>query len=497
VQVWTKLSVGFALTGTVIIGAYGLRQLRQEEIDLRDAAERELRLLGAAVDVAAGNALRDRRPADLRRIAGALKLRDPETDVMVFDPSGAVSASWSSAATEALGRDAAAEARRTNHPAIRFEGPRRLSHLVGAFPITGDNGEDLGVLAIVRPLDTLRTDLSAETRDTLLSLITLIAGVAGAGWLLSSIHVRRPLRALVRTMGEVRGGDLSARAPAAGDDEMATAAAEFNAMVQDLADARRRLTAAAEAREALEASLQRADKLVTVGQLSAGLAHEIGSPLQILNGRARALAAADDLSPDVRRTAEILARESDRITQIVERLLTVSRRSVPSIANVDLAGPVRDIIELFGPEARRHGVQLQFERADGLPAANADVSQVQQVVMNLLSNALHATPRNGRVRVALEASSVAVAGGEAQPAVALIVEDTGIGIPDEILPHIFEPFFTTRGQGDGTGLGLAVVKSIVDWHAGTLAVATRAGEGTRVIALFPASGTARADGRVA
>jgi signal transduction histidine kinase len=90
-----------------------------------------------------------------------------------------------------------------------------------------------------------------------------------------------------------------------------------------------------------------------------------------------------------------------------------------------------------------------------------------------------------------------VTGGETQPAVSLIVEDSGEGIPDEILPRIFEPFFTTRGQGDGTGLGLAVVKSIVDSHGGTIAVASRAGEGTRVTAQFPTSDAAVSGGRVA
>src|SRR5262249_41265497 len=159
--------------------------------------------------------------------------------------------------------------------------------------------------------------------------------------------VRRPLRGLVHTMRAVRAGDLSAKASFHHADELGAAVTEFNAMMGDLLEARRRLIAEVEAREALETSLQRTDKLAAVGQLSAGLAHEIGSPLQVLNGRARALAARTDVPADVRRTAEILASESDRITRIVEQLLTFSRQTVPLIAETDLTAPVRDIVEFF------------------------------------------------------------------------------------------------------------------------------------------------------
>src|SRR5207237_10251075 len=443
VQVWTKLTLGFAVTGTLIIGAYGAQQLRQEDLDLHDAAERDLRLLGAAVDFAVGNALRERHAAASRRTATRASITDPAAAVMVFDPAGVMTASWGSPATEKLARDLAGEARATNRVVVRFEGPRGLSNLVGAFPIRDDDGTNLGVLAIVRPIDALRQDLASETRATVLSVLTLIAGVAGAGWFLASIYVRRPLQALVQTMRAVRAGDLSARASVHAADEMGAAVSEFNTMVEDLVEARRRLSAEAESREALEASLQRADKLVTVGQLSAGLAHEIGSPLQILNGRARALAARPDLAADVRRTAQILATESDRITRIVEQLLMFSRRSVPSMTDVALAGPVRDIIELFGPEARRHDVRLDFEFEESLPAARADISQVQQVVMNLLSNAVRATPRGGHVRVAREASCFVIPGGEWRPSVSLVVEDTGEGVVDGLLARICDPFSAT------------------------------------------------------
>jgi len=486
-QVWTKLTLGFALTTITIVGGYGIYQLRQEERNLRDAARHHMGLIGAALQVAMENAIRDLQPMDVQEIVDVVKRWDPSVDVLVFDAAGLITAGSSdSTPKEDVVRDLVLDAQSAGQASVRFEDPQGLSHVIGAFPILGEDGLAMGTLAVVRPLDASLQDLRSEAGVTVLTLLTLTVGLVGAGWLLAFVYVRRPIRALVAAMRAVRSGDLSAQAAPCGADEIGAAAGEFNALVADLADARRRLLEAVEARQATEASLQRADKLVTVGQLAAELAHEIGSPLQILHGRARTLAARPDLPADVQRTGEILANESDRITRIVDQLLTLSRRSAPCMTDVELRVPVSDIVELFGGEARRHDVRLELECDDSLPTVTVDVSQIQQVVMNLLSNAVRASKRGGCVRVVLGASSFAVEGGEPRPSVSLVVEDTGEGIPEALLPHIFEPFFTTRAETGGTGLGLAVVKSIVDSHGGAIAVTTR-GERTRFTVQFPVS----------
>lgn len=490
-QVWTKLTLGFALTAVVIVGAYGASQLRQEERDLRAAAERDLRLIGTALQVALGHAFRDQQAVEVRELIDAVTLRDPSVEVLVFDARGAIAAgSGRETATEDLLRGFVADAQGTTRATIRFEGPDDLSHLLGAFPIRDDRGSSRGTVVVVRPLDELQRDLALETSGTVLSLLTLALALAGAGWLLTSVYVRRPLLTLIDTMRAVRAGDLSARASCRRADEIGAAVAEFNALTDDLGQARRQLVVEAEARETMEASLRRADKLVTVGQLSAGLAHEIGSPLQILSGRARALAARAELPPDVQRTAEILANESDRITRIVEQLLAFSRRSAPCVTDAQLRGPVRDIVEIFEVEARHHNVRLKFDCDEALPTATVDVGQVQQVVMNLLSNAVRAARQGGQVRVRLGTSSVRIDGAAPRASVSLVVEDTGDGISGELMPHIFEPFFTARAEAGGTGLGLAIVKSIVDSHGGAITVMTRAGEGTRFTVHFPATNAA-------
>ena len=382
-RLWTRLTLGFAVTALLIVALYGAKQLRDEEADLRQAAERDLRLVGSAVQIASQNAFRDKQTADVTEIIDVVKLRDPSLDVLVFDTTGSLTVgSWGSTAAQSLVRGLITRAQSSDRPVLQFEGPRGLSYLIGAFPLHTDDNTEIGTLAVVRPLDELKRDLDSETRATLLSLVTLVVALAGAGWLLSSRYVRRPLLDLVQTMRAVRAGDLSAKVAFHRADEMGEAVAEFNAMVTELGDARRRLIAETEAREASEIALQRTDKLITVGQLSAGLAHEIGSPLQVVNGRARSLASRPDVPPDIRRVAEIVANESDRITRIVEQLLTFARHTTPKRIDVGLREPIRDVVELFEMEARRHSVKLEFACDEPLPLVNADAGQVQQVVMS-------------------------------------------------------------------------------------------------------------------
>lgn len=478
-QLWTKLTLGFAGTAWLIVGLYGAYQLRNERSDLREVARRELLLTATALQVSAGHALRDRQASDVRQLVEAVESRDATLDVLVFDDSGALVTGGRRQRRDGVDdrvRRALAEFEATRGVVLRFDEQDERPSLVGAFPIGEAGATPFGTLIVVRSLDELRRDLSSEFRATLLSLFTLLGGLVAAGWVLSFALVRRPLQDLVRAMRTVRAGDLTAQVVLERRDEIGAAGAEFNAMMGDLAEARHRLVHEAEARAAFEARLQHTDKLNTLGQLSAGLAHEIGSPLQVVNGRARALAARGDLPADLRRTAEILAAESDRITRIVQQLLTFARHATPAMTTAQLLPPIRDIVELLQPEAAHRGVQLALRHAPSLPAVTADASQIQQVVMNLLTNALRSTPPGGRIEVALDAKGSSFT---------LAVIDTGHGVPDELLSRIFEPFFTTQMHQGGTGLGLGIVKSIVEAHGGVVSLTTRAGAGTSVTVSLP------------
>ena len=495
----TKIVLGLAIASAVILGSYGWRELRKEEKDLTDVAKHDMKVLGTALKVAIENALRDQQVADIHEILASLKLKDSTIEVLVFDPADRlVPHPFGSPDSAALVLGAIRGVNSSGESLVRIQGAGDLSRIVGIFPLRDDDGTNLGSIAVVRPLDALRADLRSETISTFLSILSLIVGVSGVGWFLVHLYVGRPLKGLMLAMEEVRGGDLTASVSVQRTDEVGKLAVEFNSMVRELESARRHLLEISEAREALEAGLRRVDKLATLGQLSAGLAHEIGSPLQILNGRARALASRTDLPADVRRAAQVFEEQSDRIAKIVEQLLTVARRKPAHWGEIDLGTTVGPIVDLLEHEARRRAVRLDFERPSTPLMVVADVDQVQQVTLNLLSNALRATPRGGRVRLTLAASSFKSGEGVHEyPSVSLVVDDTGCGIAEELLGQIFEPFFTTWADAGGAGLGLTVVKSIVDEHGGTITVLSEKNIGTRFTVHFPVAGAARVKGFVA
>jgi signal transduction histidine kinase len=490
VKLSTKLTLSLTVTSTVILGSYGVWQLRREERDLRRTAEHDLRLLGTAVQVSVENSVRDRQVADVREILDALEVRDSAVDVLVFDADRHLQAlSSGSEGSVAIVRGSVDRVASAQRPEIYFDGPDGLARLVGVFPLRDDAGAALGEVAVVWPLDELRRDLRETARAAVLSSLTLIAGITCVGWLLALLFVRRPLRTLTAGMRAVEAGDWVTSVPSIGDDEVGAALSEFNVMVRELAQARQKLLAAAESQQTLARELRRLDRLATVGQLAAGLAHEIGSPLQVLNGRARAIAARTDVPPEIVRSAQIVDQQSDRIARTLEQLLNLTRRRPATMSDVSVEIAVTAIIDLMQPEARRRQVDLRLECATDLPKVCGNLDHIQQVAMNLLSNAFRAAPAGGQVSVVVAASAFTrVAAADSQTAVRLVVTDTGVGMSADTRRHIFEPFFTTWIDDGGTGLGLAIVKSIVDEHGGLIEVTSDSGRGTVVTVHFPVTG---------
>jgi signal transduction histidine kinase len=266
------------------------------------------------------------------------------------------------------------------------------------------------------------------------------------------------------------GSDLDATldipaAPAEEIDAVRTTLLHLQGQLRRARDAR---LAEASQREALERQLHEADKLIVVGQLAAGVAHEIGSPLQVLIGRARLIASASSPTSEARRHTALIVEHAERIVAIVDRLQDVVRRRPPRPRKVDLAEPVDKVIWLVEPEARRRQVDLRWARPPHAIWVHADPDEVQQVVLNLALNALQATPAGGRVDIRVTADG------------SLLVHDTGRGMNDSTRARAFEPFFTTRLQEGGTGLGLSVVKSIVERHRGRIQIESAIETGTEV-----------------
>jgi signal transduction histidine kinase len=470
-----RFTIALTLLGLLLVGGYAVFAYGWEVDDLDSATEREVLTLGRALATSLGNALRDRQRADIDEMLRALEPLEPKIFVHVHDVDGGEIARSKGDPVdpeiEALARRAAL----TAHDSVVLEDRR----FVYAAPLTADSGEVIGAIVVSRVTDDVRADL-ARTRWRLIAVVVaLVAVTLAAGVLLGTAYVTRPLATVLDGINHVRAGDFRSPVPLAHHDEIGALVDQFNAMVDTLAEARQRIDHETEARLRLERGLQDIDKMVTIGQLSAGLAHEIGSPLQVLSARASTLATRS-ADPETRRQAEILVEQTARITRIVEQLLSFGRRRPPVIAPRDLARPVRTVLELLDGEARRRGVALELTVDDGDHTIEADEDQLQQIVLNLVRNALAATPSGGRITVRIEAATeLAVVRW-----VRLIVRDTGPGIPPELQDRLFEPFFTTRASEGGTGLGLAVVRAIVIDHGGTITASSE--RGAEFIVSFPA-----------
>jgi signal transduction histidine kinase len=481
-----SLSLWLVVVTALVVGGHGWLQLRTEEADLTAAAHRELTLLTTAVRSGVENAMRDDQDPDIVALLDQLELKDPAVDIFVFGVDGALlGSSWGSGGNVAKVRDIV---RHTDTSEVLRIDVLPSGEFVATSPLRV-RGWVRGRLVLLRPSNALVADLAGERHAIVLSFGLLIAALSLVIWAVVQLRVHRPLSRVIVGVRRVSSGDLSGRINLTGKHEVAELAQEFDAMSEALERARRQLASETEARENLEVDMQRANKMAIVGEVAATLAHEIGSPLQVLNGRARDLAARADLPEDAKRSAAILVEQTDRVHHIVERLLDVARRRAPEVEDLDIQESVQRMVELFSTQARRMGVRFELDSQE-VPRLRGDPAQVQQVLLNLLQNALRASARGGVVRITISPSSFRrPSDSRAQPSVAITVADTGSGIPKAVRDQIFEPFVTAwndEPKSKGTGLGLAVVRSIVTDHGGVVSAATSpSGVGTRFVVHFP------------
>jgi two-component system, NtrC family, sensor histidine kinase HydH len=486
VRVSTKLTLGISAVSLLIAGVHGWRQMRQERQDLRNAVEREVRILGSAIQVSFEHALRDRQFTDIQGALDSLEGIAPDLDLYVFSPGGELTAVSAGAAKQPTFEAIAKRAMGGGGTVLDIDASRLWRVTLG-LPLVDDAGANVGAIVLVRPLDEMRRDLHDTRLGIAISLVALVGAITALEALLGTVWVGRPLTKMAAGMHQLRHGEPASALATRRNDEVGRLAEEFDALVADLRDARDRIAREVESRLVLEQALQRVDKLATIGQLSAGLAHEIGSPLQIMSGRARALLTHELGPEEIRKNATILAEQADRIAGIVEQLLSFARRRPVRPVVTDLVAPVRTILDLLAPAARRRHIDLAFSSRPDLPEVLADIDQIQQVVLNLLKNALAATPDGGHIAIRLDLATTDAAEGPIAAA-RLEVEDDGCGMDEETRARLFEPFFTTRAGEGGTGLGLAVVRAILQAHGGSISVASSVGAGTRFTIDLPLRG---------
>ncbi len=308
-------------------------------------------------------------------------------------------------------------------------------------------------------------------------LFSLLFGVAFVG---------RRVERLIEQAREVVRGRFS-QTTDRHRDELGKLARELNLMVQHLAAARLRVQSEKRRRTELLERLRHADRLSTVGKLSSSMAHELGTPLNVVSGRASLIQMEDDISQEVRDNARIIQEQTERMAGIIRELLDYARSKPLDRGSLPLRDTLEEARQLLEPLAEENHVRLVV--ADTPPGeAHIDSSKVLQVVTNLITNAIQAMPDGGTVTLSAYATRVdeppdaRSAPGEYW---ALVIADDGPGMPPQVLERVFRPFFTTKLQGKGTGLGLSVCQEIVREHGGWIQVESEPGEGAHFTVFLP------------
>ena len=295
--------------------------------------------------------------------------------------------------------------------------------------------------------------------------------------------VGRPLKKLVEKTEQAAEGDFENPIALKGNDEFHDLAKALNLMCSRLSQQQTKIEQETQSKIDAVNQLRHTDRLQTVGQLSSGIAHELGTPLNVVLGHADLIASGKMSADEVTESAETIRAEIKRMTGIVRQLLDFSRSKPAARTQVDLNALMRSTIELLHSVSYKVSVNLLFDSMAEPAMVDANEDQLKQVFLNLIMNAIQAMPDGGNVNAQLELAEDATppAGNDAADAnsyFCVSIKDHGVGIPEAQLDRIFEPFFTTKEIGSGTGLGLSIAYGIIKEHGGWIDVQSQEGKGS-------------------
>jgi signal transduction histidine kinase len=354
-------------------------------------------------------------------------------------------------------------------------------------------GGRIAAIEVRHTLGEMERQFRRAVRDSVASRLLVLVLFVLSVVALTRWSIARPIRALIAAAQAVGGGDLSQRIAPARRDEIGQLAEEFNRMATNLQTAHAELVRQGEERLRLEQEAQQAQKMAAVGMLAAEVAHEIGTPLNVISGRAEVLTQAIPHDHAERRHLDVILKQTERISRTIRSLLDYTRPRRPQLRATDVVSLLGRVANLLLERSRRQEVRILLDVTPGLPRIAADPDQVQQVLLNLLLNALDASAPGKSIRLVVGPEPelppddrMEIVRGKADgPCLAIHVIDAGRGLSGEQLDHIFEPFFSTKDRGHGTGLGLPIVEEIVRAHRGEIAMLSIPGRGTEAIVRLP------------
>jgi signal transduction histidine kinase len=479
-----------------LLAGFALIFAIQAWLSIREFAEayeadisRDHRVMGRALAAAVASALREHGPNAAVAMIAEADERELQTEIRwvhLDAPAG-------SAGAPALPREQVIPAE-LGHDVSVVDRSRGDHGMVYTYTPVMLDGRVAGDIELSQSLEGEQRFIHVRFLHELLVAAALVLVCGSVAWLLGVRLVGEPVRKLALQARRIGAGDLSSRISLRQHDELSLLAEEMNAMTDNLAEARVQLESETAARLAAIEQVRHADRLATVGQLASGIAHELGTPLNVVSGHAAMIASGEVASElEVRETACVIHEQTERMTGILRQLLDFARRKTTRRSPADLVKLARETVAFLEPLAAKREVRLSFWDSEREVPAEVDPGQIEQVLTNLVMNALQASPRGSRVEVAVTTRKLAARGGEGVEGRCVCVEvrDQGEGIAEEARARIFDPFFTTKPVGEGTGLGLSVAYGIVADHGGWIDVASEAGRGSVFTVWLPQGDTSQ------
>lgn len=477
----TRLILVLTIIVGVIMTSASLLLLRQRETAFKEAMRSELHAHAVTLRIALEDYYAAGQIPEAQRLIDRLRQNTDIYGIVLFDKAGQIVMLSSTQIPEE----------------IRY--PPELQSVLAtgeaASFTRGVNGEEVfsiilplrvgdelhAAFEISQPLSIVKSNIAAARRGWAITTLILIVTVFIVVFLVLRLSLLQPIKELLGGAVAVGRGDLDYRVIVpSGGSEFTRLAQEFNRMADHLAEQRRSAAREAEERLALERQLRHSERLASVGTLAAGIAHEMGAPLNVIDARAEQVLERPDASLETRQRNLIIIRSQvERITRIVRQLLNLARPYNLRREPVDQTSLIAATLSQIQEPAMRGKIVVEFKPSPSI-LIYADEGFIRQVLLNICMNALQAMPDGGTLRV--ECAAKGAVKDERQFAMVRI-SDSGTGIPPERLADIFDPFYTTKEVGSGTGLGLAVSHRIIEEHGGWITAGNRA-EGGAVFTVF-------------
>jgi len=378
----------------------------------------------------------------------------------------------------------------------------------------------IGLIRTYCDLERWEDVWQANLENTLKLLPPVLLGEFILLWVILGAVLSDPLKSIMEAMRKLERGDASARANVAHKDELGQIALRFNQMASQLQRASAEREALVEEIRGLNSNLQdridlalaelqaknqeleqlmerngllreelgQQERLAVAGQLTAAFAHEVGTPLNLVNSHLQLLNGQTDLGDRTRERLGVIQAQIERVGEIVRKLLGHTRRPRLHQEVLSLAALVADLQRLWTPTLALHHIYFQMEAPDPC-LLFVDRKQMEQIFINLVNNAVDAMPEGGEIHLQVAPDSTS---RPASPRWSFRLTDTGSGIPSELLAKVFKPMFTTKPEGKGTGLGLAIVREIIRAHGGEVHIESQEGQGTSVLFTLPGVATLEA-----